>query len=100
MGAPAGGISSTPGVGRASLLAAQAREAMRANEVSTEIDDDLLKTYCISSIESRWLRREKLNTGKLFFWPPKLGGCLTPPVRKPQRSFRLPSCFCYIFWVY
>ena len=51
IGAPAGGISSTPGEGRASLLAAQAREAMRANEASTEIDDDLLKTYCISSIE-------------------------------------------------
>ena len=40
-GGPAGGISSTPGVGRASLLAAQAREAMRANEVSMVIDDNL-----------------------------------------------------------
>jgi len=56
IGAPAGGISSTPGEGRASLLAAQAKEAMRANEASTVIDDDLLKTYCISSVESRWLR--------------------------------------------
>src|SRR5450756_3146616 len=40
-GEPAGGISSTPGVDRASLLTAQAREAMRANEASTVIDDDL-----------------------------------------------------------
>ena len=38
------------------MLAAQAREAMRANEASTVIDDDLLKTYCISSVESRWLQ--------------------------------------------
>jgi hypothetical protein len=63
IGPPAGGISSTPGVGRASLPAAQAREAMRANEVNTGIDDDLLKTYCISSIE------ELLNFwGVGFLW--------------------------------
>jgi hypothetical protein len=59
---PAGGSSSTPGVGRASLLAAQAREAMRANEVSMWIDDDLCKTYCISSIE------ELLISGCRILW--------------------------------
>jgi hypothetical protein len=40
-GGPAGGISSTPGMGRASLLAAQAREARRTNEASMGIDDNL-----------------------------------------------------------
>src|ERR1700680_748183 len=40
-GGPAGGISAPPGVGRASLLAAQASEAMRANGRSMGIDDDL-----------------------------------------------------------
>ena len=38
---PAGGIPSTPGAGRPSLLAAQARTLKRANETSTGIDDDL-----------------------------------------------------------
>lgn len=37
---PAGGIASIPGVGRVSLPAAQASEAMRAKE-SMGIDDDL-----------------------------------------------------------
>ena len=40
-GEPAGGSPSTPGAGRASLLAAQAKEAIRANEVSIWIDDGL-----------------------------------------------------------
>jgi hypothetical protein len=58
-----GGISSTPGVGRASLPAAQAREAMRANEVNTGIDDDPLKTYCISSIEESLVAGGKSESG-------------------------------------
>jgi hypothetical protein len=45
---PSGGRPSLPGAGP-SLLAAQARELIRANERSTGIDDDLRKTYCISS---------------------------------------------------
>jgi hypothetical protein len=48
---PAGGSSSTPGDGRASLLAAQASEDRRAKETSTGIDDDLWETYCISSTQ-------------------------------------------------
>jgi len=40
-GGPAGGISSTPDDGCASLLAAQARELTRAIETSTWIDEDL-----------------------------------------------------------
>ena len=40
-GGPAGGSTAPPGVGRASLLAAQASEAMRANGKSMGIDDDL-----------------------------------------------------------
>jgi hypothetical protein len=40
-GGPAGGIASIPGVGRVSLPAAQASEAMRANKESMGIDDDL-----------------------------------------------------------
>jgi hypothetical protein len=46
---PLGGRPSAPGAARPSLLAAQARELIRANEMSTGIDDDLRKTYCISS---------------------------------------------------
>jgi hypothetical protein len=38
-GGPAGGISATPGEGRASLLEAQANEANRANGTSIWIDD-------------------------------------------------------------
>jgi hypothetical protein len=38
---PAGGMALTPGAERPSLLAAQARMLMRANETSTGIDDDL-----------------------------------------------------------
>ena len=37
----AGGSSAAPGIGRASLLAAQASEAMRANDMSMGIDEDL-----------------------------------------------------------
>src|SRR6266481_6519356 len=48
---PAGGSSAAPGTDRASLLAAQASEAMRANDESMGIDEDLSKTYCISSTE-------------------------------------------------
>jgi hypothetical protein len=38
---PSGGSASTPGAGRPSLLAAQAREPIRANVTSTWIDDGL-----------------------------------------------------------
>jgi hypothetical protein len=44
-----GGRPSAPGAARPSLLATQARELIRANEMSTGIDDDLRKTYCIRS---------------------------------------------------
>jgi hypothetical protein len=40
-GGPAGGSSSTPGVGRASLPEAQAREAANAKDASMWIDDGL-----------------------------------------------------------
>ena len=38
---PGGGSSAAPGADRASLLAAQASEAMRANDESMGIDEDL-----------------------------------------------------------
>ena len=38
---PSGGMPSIPGAGRPSLLAAQARDPIRANAMSTGIDDDL-----------------------------------------------------------
>ena len=40
-GGPAGGSSAAPGIGRASLLAAQASAAMRANGRSMGIDEGL-----------------------------------------------------------
>jgi len=46
---PAGGSASTPGDGCASLLAAQARDAISAKEVNTGIDEYLLNTIrCMS----------------------------------------------------
>lgn len=48
-GDASGGITSPPGVGRASLLAAQAREAKIAKGMSTLMDEYLLsKLRCIS----------------------------------------------------
>jgi hypothetical protein len=38
---PSGGMPSIPGAGRPSLLAAQARDPIKANAMSTGIDDDL-----------------------------------------------------------
>jgi hypothetical protein len=42
---------------------------MRANEASTEIDDDLLKTYCISSIEVGFSGGEFCGLGNSFSGP-------------------------------
>jgi hypothetical protein len=45
------GIVSEPGVGRASLLEAQASAPRSANAENLWMDDILIETYCISSTE-------------------------------------------------
>jgi hypothetical protein len=78
---------------------------MKANEASTEIDDDLLKTYCISSIEELGFGGEFCGLGNSYSGPVASGflpefqtarGLLYTTRENPRRS----SCFRYMFGVF